>query len=51
VIEVRQGEVVQASASSIIVRGKDGFQMFTEGDIEKRGIRIMKDGKPVNSRI
>jgi hypothetical protein len=47
VTEVREAEVVQASASSVIVRGKNGFQMFTEGDVEKRGIRIFKDGKPV----
>lgn len=45
--EVRQAEVIQASGSSIIVRGQNGFQMFTEGDVEKRGIHIMKDGKPV----
>ena len=47
VTEVYQAEVVQASASSVIVRGSKGFQMFTESDIEKRGIKIMKDGKPV----
>ena len=48
VTEVRNAEVVQASASSIIVRGQNGFQMYTEGDVEKRGIKIFKNGRPVS---
>jgi hypothetical protein len=48
VTEVRNAEVVQASASSIIVRGQNGFQMYTEGDVEKRGIKIYKNGRPVS---
>ena len=45
--QVRNAEVVQASASSIIVRGAKGFQMYTEGDVEKRGIKVYKNGRPV----
>src|SRR5262245_59934878 len=45
--EVRNAEVVQASASSIIVRGPKGFQMYTEGDLEKRGIKAYKNGRPI----
>src|SRR4029450_8063055 len=48
VTEVRNAEVVQASASSIIVRGQNGFQMYTEGDVERRGIKIFKNGRPVS---
>jgi hypothetical protein len=44
---VRNAEVVQASANSIIVRGSKGFQMYTEGDVAKRGIKVYKNGRPV----
>ena len=48
VTEVKQAEVVQVSGSSIIIRGAKGFQSFVEGDVDKRGIKIYKDGKPVS---
>jgi hypothetical protein len=47
VTQVKQAEVYQASGSSIILRGPDGFQSFTEGQIDKRGVKIIIDGKPV----
>ncbi len=46
VTEVKNGEVVQASGSSLLVRTDQGFKNFTEGDVEKRGIKIVKDGAP-----
>jgi hypothetical protein len=48
VTEVRNGEVMQKVGNSIIVRGEKGIQMFTEGDVTKRGIRIIRDGRPIN---
>jgi hypothetical protein len=48
VTEVRNGEVVQASGNSLLVRTPNGYRMFSPGDIEKRNITIMKDGKPVD---
>ena len=46
VTEVKNGEVVQASGASLLVRTEQGFKNFTEGDVEKRGIKIVKDGVP-----
>jgi LPXTG-motif cell wall-anchored protein len=45
VTEVKSGEVVQKSGNSIIVRTETGIKMFSEGDMAKRNITIMKDGK------
>ena len=46
VTEVKNGEVMQSSGNSILLRTPEGFKQFTESDVEKRGIRIMKDGQP-----
>jgi LPXTG-motif cell wall-anchored protein len=48
VTEVRNGEVMQASGSSIIVKSANGIKMFNEGDIAKRNVTILKDGKPAS---
>ena len=37
--EVKNGKVGQASGASIIVRTDDGFKMFTQGDVDKRGVK------------
>ena len=48
VTEVKNGEVVQKSGNSIIVRSATGIKMFSEGDMAKRNITILKDGVPAN---
>src|SRR5262245_38624330 len=46
VTEVKNGTVAHASASNIIVRTDQGLKSFTQGELDKRGVKIMKDGKP-----
>ena len=46
VTEVKNGEVVQASGATLLVRTDQGFKQFTQGDVEKRGIKMVKDGAP-----
>ncbi len=47
VTEVRNAEVMQVAGNTIIVRGENGIRRFTEGDATKRGVTIIKDGRPV----
>jgi hypothetical protein len=46
VTEVKNGTVVHALGTSIIVRTDDGVKQFTQSDIDKRGVKIMRAGKP-----
>jgi hypothetical protein len=47
VTEVKNGEVMQATGNSIIVRTDQGIKSFSEGDVKKRGVKIMRDGQPL----
>ena len=46
VTEVKNGTVTHAMAGSIIVRTEEGYRSFTQGEIDKRGVKIMRAGKP-----
>ncbi len=47
VTEVKNGTVFERSGGSIIVQTPEGFKSFTQGDIDKRGVQIVKNGKVV----
>jgi hypothetical protein len=46
VTEVKNGTVVTAAAGTIIVRTPEGVKSFNQGDVDKRGVKIVRDGKP-----
>ena len=46
VTEVKNGQVVIASGGAIYVRTGGDVKMFTQGDVDKRGVQIMRGGKP-----
>jgi hypothetical protein len=46
VTEVKNGTVVQSGAESIIVRTDEGFRMFTQSEVDKRGVKIYRAGRP-----
>lgn len=45
VTQVKSGTVMQSSGFSIIVRTDEGIKMFTQSDVDKRGVKIMRDGR------
>ena len=48
ITEVKEGEVLRASNVSVTVRDADGqTKRYTQGELDQRGVQIVKDGKNV----
>jgi hypothetical protein len=45
VTEIKNGTVVVKSSAGIIVRTGEGVKSFTQSDVDKRGVKIVRDGK------
>jgi len=46
VTEVKNGQVAIATGGAIYVRTGGDVKLFTQGDVDKRGVTIMRAGKP-----
>jgi hypothetical protein len=47
VTQVKNVTVVKTMGGSVIVQGDDGFKMFSQGELDKQGVHVFMDGKPV----
>jgi hypothetical protein len=48
VTEVKDGVVTKVMGSTIIVQTANGFQMLTQGEADTRGVKVVRDGQPVD---
>jgi hypothetical protein len=47
VTEVKNGEVLKASGGVVIVRTAEGVRKFTQGEVDRRNVTIVRDGETV----
>ena len=44
--EIKEGTVVQVVGSTLMVRTAEGVRSFTQSEVDKRGVKIIRSGKP-----
>ena len=47
VTEVKNGEVLKISGGAVLVRTAEGVRKFTQGEVDKRNVTIVREGEPV----
>jgi len=48
ITEERNGEVLKVQGNAIVIKGPAGIRMWSEVDVSKQGIRLYREGKPLN---
>jgi hypothetical protein len=46
--QVKNGTVMRVVAGTVVIRTDEGIKQFTAGDVQKRGIMLVRDGKTVD---
>jgi hypothetical protein len=50
VTEVRNGQVLQRTGNSLTIRDETGVRRYTEADVAKRNVQMIRNGRPANFR-
>jgi hypothetical protein len=50
VTEVRNGQVLRRVGNSLIIRDETGVRRYTEGEIAKRNVQMIRNGRPASFR-
>ncbi len=46
--EIRNGVVMRTMGNAVVVRGENGIRMFSQGEVDRRGVRIVRGGRVVD---
>ncbi len=46
--EIRSGVVMRTMGNAVVVRAENGIRMFSQGEVDRRGVRIVRGGRVVS---